>query len=99
MKIFIKKISALIVISAIASFYSGCNRSHLDLLPHGPTEESYFTGENDFAKAVLGVYAKINDVYWYRGNPYMCTMPVYLLPGDDITTNEANEEFEIFGSL
>ncbi|HRO45771.1 RagB/SusD family nutrient uptake outer membrane protein [Agriterribacter sp.] len=99
MKVFIKKISALVVISAIASFYSGCNRSHLDLLPHGPTEESYFTEENDFAKGVLGVYAKINDVYWYRGNPYMCTMPMYLLPGDDITTNEANEEFEIFGSL
>src|SRR5438093_9730751 len=26
-------------------------------------------------------------------------MPIFILPGDDITTNEPTEEFEIFGSI
>ncbi|HEX5027022.1 MAG TPA: RagB/SusD family nutrient uptake outer membrane protein [Agriterribacter sp.] len=99
MKIFIRKIAVLTFFLVATTLYFGCNRSHLDLLPHGPTEESYFKEENDFAKAVYGVYSKIDDVYWFRGNPRASTMPMYLLPGDDITTNEENEEFETFGSL
>jgi hypothetical protein len=76
-----------------------CNKSKLDLLPHGPTEQSYFTKEDDFNKAVLGVYAKMTDFFWYNGGQYNTTIPAFLLPGDDITTNNGNEEFEQFGSL
>lgn len=76
-----------------------CNKSHLDLLPHNPTEESYFTQESDFTKAVLGTYAKMNDLYWYNGGAGSSTITIFLLPGDDITTNNSNEEFEQFGPL
>ncbi|MBN8857926.1 MAG: RagB/SusD family nutrient uptake outer membrane protein [Sphingobacteriales bacterium] len=98
MKTSIKQLTTISII-LISVCHLSCTRSHLDLLPHNPTEESYFKQESEFTKAILGVYAKINDVFWYRGNPYACTMPVYILPGDDITTNESNEEFEIFGNL
>src|SRR4051794_22285210 len=76
-----------------------CNKSNLDLLPHGPTEQTYFTQETDFTKAVLGIYAKMTDLFWYNGGAASSTMPIFLLPGDDITTNESAEELEIFGSI
>ena len=99
MKSNIKIITLVLIIIMVSAGYYACDRSQLDLLPHGPTEESYFKEESEFNKAVLGVYAKINDVLWFRGNPFACDMPIYLLPGDDITTNEGSEEFEIFGNL
>jgi len=77
---------------------SGCNTSTLNLLPHGPTEQEYFTQESDFQRAVFGVYAKMTDFFWYNASPYNTTMTVFILPGDDITCND-NEEFEQFGSL
>jgi starch-binding outer membrane protein, SusD/RagB family len=74
----------------------GCSRSNLDLAPHGPTEQSYFRSEGEFDKAVLGVYAKLSDFFWYNGGIGSAPIPVFILPGDDITTNQAGEEFEIF---
>src|ERR1041385_7535666 len=97
MKAFILKISVAIFVSGVV-FYS-CKKSSLDLLPHGPTEQSYFTQESDFTRAVLGVYAKMTDLFWYNGGQNSSTVPIFLLPGDDITTNEGGEEFEIFGAL
>ncbi|PWT96440.1 MAG: hypothetical protein C5B52_15805 [Bacteroidetes bacterium] len=78
-------------------FISSCDKNKLDLLPHGPTEESFFTKEADFTKAVLGVYAKMSDFFWYNGGSP--AIQAFLLPGDDITTNDNNEPFEIFGNL
>jgi starch-binding outer membrane protein, SusD/RagB family len=98
MKAFILKIAIAVFVSGVI-FYSSCKKSNLDLLPHGPTEQSYFTQESDFTKAVLGAYAKMTDLFWYNGGGNSSTVPIFLLPGDDITTNEGNEEFEIFGSL
>lgn len=94
-KIIVK--TAIIIFAASTAFYFSCNKSNLDLLPHGPTEQSYFTAESDFTKAVLGTYSKMSDLFWYNGGG--STMPVFLLPGDDITTNNSGEEFEIFGAL
>ncbi len=91
-KIFILFLGLSIVI------HLACNKSKLDLLPHGPTEQSYFTQESDFTKAVLGIYAKLTDFYWYHGSPYSGLYTIFYLPGDDITVND-NEEFEQFGSL
>lgn len=91
-------IVVLVALSGGIIIYS-CNKSKLDLLPHGPTEQSYFTKEDDFNKAVLGVYAKMTDFFWYNGGAGSTTITAFLLPGDDITTNNGNEEFEQFGSL
>lgn len=79
--------------------YLSCDKKHLDLLPHGPTEQSYFIQESDFTKAVLGIYAKMTDFFWYNAGQNSTTIPAFLLPGDDITTNENGEEFEQFGPL
>lgn len=75
-----------------------CNKSKLDLFPHGPTELTYFTEEADFTKAVIGVYAKMNDAYWFRASGWNCTVPIFILMGDDITTRE-DEDFETFGRI
>ncbi|MBX3241756.1 MAG: RagB/SusD family nutrient uptake outer membrane protein [Chitinophagaceae bacterium] len=91
MKSIIQIIIMLVLISA-------CNKSKLDLLPHGPTELSYFREEADFTKAIIGVYAKINDVYWFRASGWNSTVPILILMGDDVTTNE-DEDFETFGRL
>lgn len=91
-------ILALILISG-GIIYSSCKRENLDLLPHGPTEQSYFLKEEDFSKAVLGIYSKMSDFFWWNTGPQNSGMNVWLLPGDDITTNQSGEEFEIFGPL
>ncbi|MEO8415453.1 MAG: RagB/SusD family nutrient uptake outer membrane protein [Ginsengibacter sp.] len=93
---FWKIIILFLGLSVITHF--ACKNSKLDLLPHGPTEQSYFTQESDFTKAVLGVYAKMSDFFWYHGDPYSGLYTIFYLPGDDITVND-NEEFEQFGSL
>src|SRR5262245_29167055 len=93
-------IKALVIVLTVTTgvVLNSCKKSHLDLLPHGPTEQSFFTKESDFDKAVLGVYAKIDDFFWYNGGQYSTTMPAFLLPGDDITIND-DDEFEQFGAL
>ncbi len=94
-----KNILKLTVLTFFACtiFYTSCDKKKLDLLPHGPTEASYFATEADFNKAILGVYAKMSDFYWFNGNNPQ--VGLFFLPGDDITTNASNEESEIFGSL
>ena len=42
------KASVITLTVASGVVYYGCNKSNLDLLPHGPTEQSYFTQESDF---------------------------------------------------
>lgn len=94
--------SILLTLIAVVIVYESCKKSDLDLLPHGPTEAAYFTQESDFTKAVLGVYAKMDDWYWYNGaQSFGATssgLNMLLLPGDDITCGDQNT-FEIFGSI
>ena len=96
MKKYILKLTCFTLLAG-SLIYSGCDKSKLNLLPHGPTEASYFLTETDFSKAVYGVYAKMSDFYWFNGNNSHIGM--FLLPGDDITSNSSNDESEIFGSL
>src|SRR5688572_6507417 len=78
--------------------YNSCDESKLDLSPQSPTEDSYFSEEVEFERAVTGIYAKLTDFYWYNAGADNCVQPVTLLPGDDITTNGL-DEFEIFSSI
>jgi len=100
------KLSKYLVLTVVVAAVSnlGCSKKQLDLLPRSPTEATYFSTEGEFTRAVIGSYAKLTDFYGfvttsYSAGPGSTLMPIYLLPGDDITTNNGNEEFEIFGSL
>lgn len=93
------KVSFIILVLVSVFVIYACDKTKLDLLPHGPTEQSYFLTEDDFTKATLGVYSKLSDFYWFNGGAGNSPISVFLLPGDDITTNQSNEEFEVFGSL
>lgn len=93
-----KSIIYIIVAVSVIAAFPACSKKNLGLLPHGPTELSYFLEEADFTKAVIGVYAKINDAYWFRASGWNTTVPVFLLMGDDITTLE-DEDFETFGRI
>ena len=76
--------------------YWGCSEKNLDLEPGQLTESAYFKTEEDFHRALIGVYAKLTDFYWFNGNN-----PIHgfwQLPGDDITTIGA-DPFEIFATL
>jgi starch-binding outer membrane protein, SusD/RagB family len=102
-KIFLKASMILACVSVIASYW-GCKKSFLDRLPHGPTEQIFFSTEAEFTRAVYGIYAKMTDLYGWvtvdrNAGPDATLMPIYLLPGDDITTNNPNDPFEIFGPL
>ncbi|MGZ8556897.1 MAG: RagB/SusD family nutrient uptake outer membrane protein [Chitinophagaceae bacterium] len=92
--------SSLIILSITSCIViNSCKRSSVDLLPHGPTEQSYFLIEDDFTKTTLGIYSKLSDFFWFNGGPGNSTITPFLLPGDDITTNQSNEEFEIYSNL
>ena len=94
----ITTLSILTTVLLLSVTWYGCDKKNLDLVPHSATEENYFAEENDFTKAVIGVYAKLSDFYWYHGNPNSGLYTIFYLPGDDITCND-NEEFEQFGPL
>jgi len=102
MKSLLPKILLILLFIAGGFIYNGCKKSDLDLLPHGPTEASYFSQESDFTKAVLGVYAKLDDWFWYNGAASYgggaSGLNMILLPGDDITCGDQNP-FEIFGPI
>ncbi|GAB3316913.1 RagB/SusD family nutrient uptake outer membrane protein [Larkinella ripae] len=93
-----KQYTIIVFLTVVFStvFYASCSEKRLDLQPLTPTEASYFTEESDFNKAVLGVYAKMTDWYWFNANAPM--HGVWQLPGDDITST-GTYAFEIFGTL
>jgi tetratricopeptide (TPR) repeat protein len=92
-------LSLLLVFVLCGTIMDSCKRSNLDLFPHGPTEQSYFTTEAEFTRTVLGIYAKMSDFFWFNTGPGNTTITMFVLPGDDVTTNQSGEEFEIFGSI
>lgn len=93
-----KSIIQYIFIAGLVAILPSCDNKKLDLFPHGPTEVSYFLEEGDYTKAVIGVYAKMNDAYWFRGSGWSTTVPIFILMGDDVTTVE-DEDFETFGRI
>lgn len=92
-----KKTIYLVALIFISWTYPACNKKDLDLPPLADTELEYFTEELHFEKAIIGVYAKLNDVYWFNGN--FPIHGVWLLPGDDVTTKQNNVPHEVFVGL
>lgn len=91
-----KKIAIKSVLFAlpIATMLMGsCNKELLKINPSSPTESAYFTQESAFQQAVLGIYAKLTDLYSYNNVNWL--QEVVLLPGDDLTTLQQNN-FEDF---
>lgn len=78
----------LIVISTTI-FHFGCKKNELDLMPFRPTEADYFKTELDFSRAVYGTYGKMASLYTGAPNSG-ASMPIFLLMGDDITTNDGS---------
>lgn len=83
-------------IALVFLVFFGCKESKLDLKPLAETEQDIFDEEIDFDRAVLGVYAKITDIYWYNANQPKHRM--WHAPGDDITTMGITP-FETFAGL
>ena len=89
MKKIIKFFPAAFLILAMGS----CNKDILKISPSSPTESAYFTQQSAFEQAVLGIYAKLTDLYSYNNVNWL--QEVVLLPGDALTTTQQNN-FENF---
>lgn len=90
-----KAIKFLLAVALVVISFGAC-KDRLDLQPLTDTEASYFTEEVHFERAILGVYAKMSDWYWFNNNNPIHAM--WHLPGDDITTN-GNFPFEVFVTI
>jgi len=83
--------SAILVVLLAAG--ASCNKELLNIQPSSPTEAAYFTQESAFQQAVLGIYAKLTDLYSYNNVNWL--QEVILLPSDELTTTQQNN-FEDF---
>ncbi|WP_100314287.1 RagB/SusD family nutrient uptake outer membrane protein [Thermoflavifilum aggregans] len=91
-----KKFMSIAIGLCLMNIIWSCNESKLNVAPTGPTENDYFSTQDEFQRAVYGVYAKLSDLYWYNAGGFVT--PIWYLPGDDITVG-ANSTYETFGSI
>jgi hypothetical protein len=88
------KYSLLILPALLMTF--ACNEDNLDLQPLTETEANYFDEELDYERSIVALYSKLADHYTYNNNSW--EHEFFLLPGDDITSNNAYA-FEVFATL
>lgn len=81
-----------------AVLISACDESTVELDPIGDTEAGFFQNEDQMTQAVLGTYQKIAFFYTFRGGQNNFLQGIWLLPGDDLTT-EAGHPYESFEAL
>ncbi len=91
-----KSLIVLSMLVLILISWQACDDSVLNQEPQGFTEATYFASESDFQEAVVAVYAKLTDLYYFGSNEPK--HPVWLLPGDAVTT-EAGLDYEVFEPL
>jgi len=72
-----------------------CDTS-LDVEPVQQTEASFFASEADFNESVIGIYAKLTDIYSYRGGGWLHAM--WHMPGDALTST-GDYDFETFAPI
>lgn len=75
-----------------------CKEKRLDVAPTFLTEESYFSTEDEFERAVRAIYAKLTDFYWYATIEAGSLVIFNQLPGDDVTT-QGDRPTEIFSTI
>ncbi|WP_198664753.1 RagB/SusD family nutrient uptake outer membrane protein [Lewinella sp. IMCC34191] len=79
-------LSSVVAAACLLTFYA-CDPERVETPPLGVTEDSYFSTELEFERALFNAYAKMTDWYWFGGGstatPNMA--PVFHLMGDDIT--------------
>ena len=73
-----------------------CNKDVLEVQPVNATEADYFKTEAEFNKAVVGIYARLTALYNHNAGTHI--LPMYVLPGDDVTLTGTNA-FEQFVTL
>ena len=56
-----------------------CNRDSLEIPPSSLTEADYFKTESEFERAVLGVYARVTDLYNFNAGTIL--QPLYFFAG------------------
>lgn len=91
-----KQLILAFVMGLVLIIPNSCNEDQLNLDPNSDTEDSYFQTEDQFQRAVYGIYSKLSDQYWYRAGS--SALPMMLLPGDDITTL-GQDAFEVFSTI
>jgi hypothetical protein len=96
------KILTILFLLPIIVAVNSCNKRKIELNPDVPTENEYFTTENQFSSAVFGIYSGLGYLYAFGdgltagiGNTINS---VTILPGDDITIS-SSDELEVFGSI
>lgn len=90
------KITGLISIISLGVF--SCDESTVELDPIGDTEAGFFQNEDQMTQAVMGIYQKITFFYTFRGGQNNFLQAIWLLPGDNLTT-ETSHAFEFFQGL
>lgn len=92
----------LSIIFFLSIILFSCDPSLVDEPPLGATENTYFSNVNEFRSQLTGVYASLYDDYHFAATGYNgWTTSNLLLPGDDLTENNATRtDVELFdGSL
>jgi tetratricopeptide (TPR) repeat protein len=92
----LKTIFVLFLCTVILVVAYSCRDYSLDIQPVQDTEATYFTDQDEFRQSVLGVYAKLTDIYWYAGGSWKHDM--WHLPGDAITS-AGDYDFETFAPI
>lgn len=86
---------------SIAVFYLACDKKDLEIPPPTQSESSFFSSENEFRTAVLGIYAGLTDYYSASnsgGGFGSAELEAFYLPGDDLTLT-GSSNFEFFNGL
>ncbi len=97
MKKYLKYLKYILATSLVAFIVVvACDEDNLDLQPLSPTEVSYFNTEDEVERLIFAVYAKQTDLYYFNSNNPI--HPVWLLPGDDLTTM-GSYAYETFNGL
>ena len=95
MKTIYKKIILLILLNGL---FISCNENNIDLEPIGLTEATFYQDVEQMRTALFGVYNYSAAFYKYHSGAQNTNPPLWLLPGDDLTTNRDVED-ETFAGI